>query len=434
MQQHGLLPRPATTGREFNERQMIRRLIAILVLFAVSAVHAEECVILLHGLARTSASMNSMAEALDEAGFSSVNIDYPSREHPIEVLAPMAIGKGLVLCDAAGASDRVHFVTHSLGGILVRQYLSDNEIPNLGRVVMLGPPNQGSDAVDKLGDVPGVHWVSGPAGRQLGKGAESVPLRLGPADFELGIIAGNRSIDPITSAVLDNPDDGKVSVEDTKLEGMDDFVVVGNSHAFMMRMRKPVELTIRFLKTGSFAAAAVRVVRVLMVTSLGDIELELYPDKAPITVAGFLRLVDGGHLEGGTFYRVVSPDNDNGSPVISVIQGGIGDAESPIPPMAHETTADSGLPHRNGSISMARAEVGTATTEFFICIGDQPALDFGGARNDDGQGFAVFGRVVDGMDIVRAIHESPADAPSEFEYFRGQLLEEPVEIVSLQRL
>ncbi|MCH8866516.1 MAG: peptidylprolyl isomerase [Proteobacteria bacterium] len=199
-------------------------------------------------------------------------------------------------------------------------------------------------------------------------------------------------------------------------------------------MRKPVELTIRFLQTGSFDAAAVRVVRILMVTSLGDIEFELYPDKAPITVAGFLRLVDGGHLEGGTFYRVVSSDNDNGNPVISVIQGGIGDVESPIPPMAHETTADSGLRHRNGSISMARAEVGTATTEFFICIGDQPALDFGGARNDDGQGFAVFGRVVDGMDIVRAIHESPADAPTEIEYFRGQLLEEPVEIVSLQRL
>ena len=174
-------------------------------------------------------------------------------------------------------------------------------------------------------------------------------------------------------------------------------------------------------------------VRVTMATSLGKIELELYPDKAPITVENFIRLVDGGHLDGGTFYRVVSPENDNGSPVISVIQGDIGDAESPFPPIAHETTAVTGMPHLDGSISMARAEVGTATTEIFICIGDQPALDFGGTRNDDGQGFAVFGQVVSGMEVVRAIHESPADAPTEFEYFQGQLLEEPVVIESIQR-
>ncbi len=174
-------------------------------------------------------------------------------------------------------------------------------------------------------------------------------------------------------------------------------------------------------------------VRVTMATSLGKIELELYPDKAPITVENFIRLVDGGHLDGGTFYRVVSPENDNGSPVISVIQGGIGDAESPFPPIAHETTAVTGMPHLDGSISMARAGVGTATTEIFICIGDQPALDFGGTRNDDGQGFAVFGQVVSGMEVVRAIHESSADAPTEFEYFQGQLLEEPVVISNIRR-
>ena len=174
-------------------------------------------------------------------------------------------------------------------------------------------------------------------------------------------------------------------------------------------------------------------VRVTMATSLGKIELELYPDKAPITVENFIRLVDGGHLDGGTFYRVVSPENDNGSPVISVIQGGIGDAESPFPPIAHESTVVTGMPHLDGSISMARAGVGTATTEIFICIGDQPALDFGGTRNDDGQGFAVFGQVVSGMEVVRAIHESPADAPTEFEYFQGQLLEDPVVISKIRR-
>ncbi len=117
---------------------------------------------------------------------------------------------------------------------------------------MLGPPNQGSAAVDRFGELPGFDWVNGPAGRQLGQGGESVPLRLGPADFELGVIAGDRTIDPVTSAVLPDPDDGKVSVEDTKLEGMADFVVVGHSHTFMMRMRKVIDLTIAFLKAGTF--------------------------------------------------------------------------------------------------------------------------------------------------------------------------------------
>ena len=101
--------------------------------------------------------------------------------------------------------------------------------------------------------VPGFDWLNGPTGRQIGKGPESVPLQLGPADFELGVIAGKRSIDPLTSAVLPNPDDGRVSVEDTRLDGMADFVVVNHSHAFIMRMRKPVELTIRFLREGRFA-------------------------------------------------------------------------------------------------------------------------------------------------------------------------------------
>jgi len=184
----------------------------------------------------------------------------------------------------------------------------------------------------------------------------------------------------------------------------------------------------------SCAGNDVQRVQVLMTTTLGDIEIELYPDEAPITVDNFLRLIDGSHLDGGTFYRVVSPDNDNGSPVISVIQGGIGDVESPFPPIAHESTADSGLLHLDGRISMARAAIGTATTEFFICVGDQPALDYGGTRNEDGQGFAVFGQVVGGMDVVRAIHQAPADAATEFEYFQGQLLEQPVVIDRIQRI
>lgn len=175
-------------------------------------------------------------------------------------------------------------------------------------------------------------------------------------------------------------------------------------------------------------------VHVVMATTLGNIEIEVLVEAAPLTSGNFLRLVDGGHLNGGTFYRVVSPENDHGSPVISVIQGGIGDADGPFAPIAHESTDDTGLLHTDGAISMARAGAGTATTEFFICIGDQPALDFGAERNPDGQGFAVFGRVVAGMDVVRAIHQSPADAPTESEYVAGQILEEPVTIVSIERL
>ena len=236
----------------------MHRLIALLFLLSSTGVAAaSECVVLLHGLARTSMSMNKMQRKLEEAGFVTANIDYPSREHSVESLAEMAVPDGVTACRAHGDVSRIHFVTHSLGGILVRQYLSEHDIDELGRVVMLGPPNQGSAAVDQLGDVPGFDWLNGPAGRQLGKGKDSVPLQLGPADFELGIIAGNRTIDPITSAVLENPDDGRVAVADTRLEGMDDFIVVEHSHAFMMRMRTPIELTVRFLRTGSFTATGI---------------------------------------------------------------------------------------------------------------------------------------------------------------------------------
>lgn len=230
-----------------------RRLLTAVALTLFSTVSlAGDCVILLHGMARSAKSMNKMARALTEDGYQTANVNYPSRDHEISELAEIAIEDGLSQCRDFADTERIHFVTHSLGGILVRQYLSSAAIDELGRVVMLGPPNQGSEAVDDLGGVPGFDWINGPAGRQLGKGENSVPLSLGPVDFEVGIIAGNRTIDPLTSAVLTNPDDGRVSVEDTKVEGMSDFVVVKHSHAFMMRMRKPIELTKLFLRTGRF--------------------------------------------------------------------------------------------------------------------------------------------------------------------------------------
>ena len=228
-------------------------ILLLLLTLSGAPVMAAECVVLLHGLARTSISMNKMERELAAAGYLTANIDYPSRDHTVEELAALAVPEGIAACRAREGVDTIHFVTHSLGGILLRQYLAENELPELGRVVMMGPPNQGSAAVDELRDVPGFDWLNGPAGRQLGKGDNSLPLKLGPANFELGVIAGNRTIDPITSAVLENPDDGRVSVEDTKLDGMADFVVVEHSHAFMMRMRRTIELTKAFLAEGRFS-------------------------------------------------------------------------------------------------------------------------------------------------------------------------------------
>ncbi len=182
-----------------------------------------------------------------------------------------------------------------------------------------------------------------------------------------------------------------------------------------------------------FAGADEGTVRVLMTTSVGDIGIDLYLDKAPVTAGNFLKRVDNGDLDGGSFYRVVTYENDNGSPKIEVIQGGLGDAGDGFDTIDHETTEQTGILHMDGVISMARGAVGTASSEFFICIGDQPGLDYGEARNADQQGFAAFGKVVSGMDVVRRINRLPADAPSDSEYTQGQILSTPVSINTVRR-
>jgi peptidyl-prolyl cis-trans isomerase A (cyclophilin A) len=180
-------------------------------------------------------------------------------------------------------------------------------------------------------------------------------------------------------------------------------------------------------------AAAPGPVRVRMVTELGPIVIELYPDRAPITVANFLAYADKHLLDGGAFYRTVSPKNDNNPATISVIQGGLNRDSGPLPAIAHETTKTTGIRHTDGVISMARDAPGSASSEFFVCLGDNPALDFGGARNKDGQGFAAFGRVVEGMDVVRAIHDAPTVSKADDPYMKGQILEKPVKIQKLSR-
>lgn len=181
------------------------------------------------------------------------------------------------------------------------------------------------------------------------------------------------------------------------------------------------------------AAGRDREVRVRLVTEKGTIVIALYPDRAPITVANFLAYADKGLMKGGSFYRTVSPKNDNNPATISVIQGGLGDGGRPLPPIPLETTKRTGIRHLDGVISMARDTPGSATSEFFICLGPNPSLDYGGARNKDGQGFAAFGKVVEGMDVVRAIHEAPTVSNADDPYMKGQMIEKPVKILELSR-
>jgi len=194
--------------------------------------------------------MSKLEQALQQKGYHVHNVSYASTRKKIEQLAEEAIGPVLKLCPA---EHKLHFVTHSLGGILVRQYLSQHEIENLGRVVMLGPPNKGSEVVDRLRDFPGFRFINGEAGLELGTGEGSVPRKLGAANFDLGIIAGTRSIDLILSRMISGPDDGKVSVENTKLEGMHEHLEMDVTHTFMMRNNAVIEQVIHYLETGKFS-------------------------------------------------------------------------------------------------------------------------------------------------------------------------------------
>jgi triacylglycerol lipase len=218
------------------------------------AFSAQEEVILLHGLCRTSHSMVKMERALTEAGYKVRNVDYPSRTASVQTLADDAIGKAVGDCQRDGAA-KIHFVSHSLGGILVRSYLARHSLPLPGRVVMLAPPNQGSEVVDKLGWIFLFQWINGPAGNELGTDKNSTPNKLGQANFPVGIIAGDRSINWINSLLIPGRDDGKVSVERTRLAGMTDHIVIHATHPLIMRNRETIRQTLQFLRTGNFAHA-----------------------------------------------------------------------------------------------------------------------------------------------------------------------------------
>ncbi len=199
-------------------------------------------------------------------------------------------------------------------------------------------------------------------------------------------------------------------------------------------MKNSVRLALLF--TVLYTAATAQ--RVRLDTEAGSVVLELYADKAPGTVANFLRYVDQKRYDGGRFYRVVRPDNQANSPVkIEVIQGGLqNDTTKAFPSIPQETTQKTSLKHLDGTLSLARGQPNSGASEFFICINDQPELDFGGKRNPDGQGFAAFGRVVSGMDVVRRIQQGETGLPGPTNAYANplQLLKVPITIRKVERV
>ncbi len=186
---------------------------------------------------------------LQDAGFHTVNETYPSTTKPlgelIEAEPPVSIAK---------CRDRkpIHFVTHSMGGVIMRGYLAKHEVDNLGRLVLIAPPNRGSELVDTLMQVPGLEWLNGPAGAALSADIDSIPNTISDADAQYGVIAGDLSLNPLFSSLLPGEDDGKVSVESTKFAVMTDHITVYASHTFIMNSLEVADQTLGFLLTGRF--------------------------------------------------------------------------------------------------------------------------------------------------------------------------------------
>jgi pimeloyl-ACP methyl ester carboxylesterase len=211
---------------------------------------AGDYVFLLHGLGRGAWSMKRLEWQLQKENYRVINVSYPSTRLSIQESANWL--DNIVKEHASSCTGKIHFVTHSLGGIVVRQYLANRKLSGLGRVVMLAPPNQGSELAEKFRNNFLYRHFAGPSGQQLGVELGGLPARWPKLDYDVGVIAGNRSLNPLFSAWIPGRDDGKVSVQSTRLDGMRDFRVVHHTHTWLAWSRDVIGDTVRFLRTGQF--------------------------------------------------------------------------------------------------------------------------------------------------------------------------------------